>query len=226
MWRAFCTACRNDTPSFFRESSKQLRRRINWRCLQSFALLGVWVKGSPVPHVGFEPTKLGLMEHDPHDSNINAHVFLLLMSLIYHPSQTQGVQLRGQVSFAVCWWKISVANSDLTWIFISLASLSSCPNVANFVTLSQLFSAFCFYTGPVHEPRPKNTWFQPVFPYRFGNLHVFTELTQYRFPETEHQLRPMSQKNEILESCHGQFIGLSLLSHGCNYPTPARFSWE
>lgn len=47
------------------------------------------MKGSPAPHVGFEPTKLGLMEFDPLDGNINAHAFLLLMSLIYHPLQTQ-----------------------------------------------------------------------------------------------------------------------------------------
>lgn len=39
--KSFYAACKNDTPSFFRESSKHLWRRINWRCLQSFALLGV-----------------------------------------------------------------------------------------------------------------------------------------------------------------------------------------
>lgn len=66
------------------------------------------MKGSPAPCVGFEPTELGLMEHDPLDSNITANVFLLLFSLICHPLQSQQVHLTGRVIFAVHQWKISV----------------------------------------------------------------------------------------------------------------------
>lgn len=69
------------------------------------------MKGSPAPRVGFEPTKLGLMEHDPLDCNRTANVFLLLFSLIYHPLQSQQVHLTGRVSFAVHQWKSSVEGS-------------------------------------------------------------------------------------------------------------------
>lgn len=92
------------------------------------------MKESPTPCIGFEPANFGLVEHDPLDCNINANVFLLLFSLIYHPLQSQQVHLRGQVSFAVCQWKISVAGSKLSWVshwchFTGITiAMTSCSN--------------------------------------------------------------------------------------------------
>lgn len=164
------------------------------------------------------------MEYDLLDCNITANVFLLLFFLIYHPLQSQQVHLRGQVSFAVRQWKISVEGSISHGFPTGVTALAwalPCPAIAAFYNLAVvIFNFFASIQDPYISPGLKILESSQFFPTDLGTCICWLSSARYWFPESKTQLRTSSQKKEILEDSPGQFIDPSPLSHGCSAATP------
>lgn len=160
------------------------------------------------------------MEHDPLDCNIAANVFLLLYYPIYHPLWSQQVHLSELCCLSV---EILVSGSVSLPHFppVSLHWHQHCHSQLQqlFITSTLLFSTFCFYTGPIREPRPKNTWIQNIFPTDLGTHFCWLSWARCWIPEAS-----VSKKNGILDGSSGQFIVLSPLSQGCGVIAPCQLT--